>query len=185
VTFCGVVLAGGEGRRFGGLKQLASLAGRPLLQHAVDAANAAPELDRVVVVLGARAAEVAAALSPGRAELVVCDDWAEGMAASLRAGADWSLVTMGDEPRLPPAAVARVVEAARAAPPGTAAVRARWHGTPGHPVALSARLAPRVEDLRGDVGARALFEHERVLDVELGDLGRPLDVDLAGDLPRA
>jgi CTP:molybdopterin cytidylyltransferase MocA len=34
------VLAAGAGRRFGGTKQLADLDGRPLLQHAIDAANA-------------------------------------------------------------------------------------------------------------------------------------------------
>ena len=49
-----LVLAAGAGSRFGGPKQLAPLAGRPLLEHALRAAAAAP-VDRVVVVLAARA----------------------------------------------------------------------------------------------------------------------------------
>src|SRR5690606_36905353 len=83
---CGIVLAGGAGRRFGAAKQLADLGGRPLVQWALDAAMAAQGLDRVVVVLGARADAVRERLVPGRAEIVVCAEWEEGMAASLRCG---------------------------------------------------------------------------------------------------
>ena len=56
----GLVLAAGEGRRFGGPKQLAELDGVPLLQHAVDAMEGADDADPVRVALGARADEVAA-----------------------------------------------------------------------------------------------------------------------------
>jgi CTP:molybdopterin cytidylyltransferase MocA len=52
---CGAVLAAGAGRRFGAAKQLAPLDGRPLVQWAVDAAEAAAGLDDLVVVVGARA----------------------------------------------------------------------------------------------------------------------------------
>jgi molybdenum cofactor cytidylyltransferase len=188
VTVAGVVLAAGAGTRFGGAKQLADLDGRPLLQHAVDVACAAPELDRVVVVLGARAGDVRGALAPGRAEVVVCDGWEEGLAASLRcgvdavAGASWVVVTLGDEPALPVEAIALVVEAALAAPAEVAAVRATWNGRPGHPVALRGDTAARTRDVRGDVGARAVLEGLPVLEVECGDLGAPIDVDTRADL---
>src|SRR3954452_21400996 len=96
---CGIVLAGGAGTRFGFLKQLAPLDGVPLLQYAIDVAVSASGLERVVVVLGAGATEVVEAVEPGRARLVVCQDWSEGMSASLRAGiaacaeADWVVIT--------------------------------------------------------------------------------------------
>jgi molybdenum cofactor cytidylyltransferase len=185
---CGVVLAAGAGRRFGGAKQLAELGGRPLLQHAVDTACAAAELDRVVVVLGARAAEVRQALDPGRADVVDCDGWEEGLAASLRRGveeagdADWVVVLLGDEPDLPASAIARVAQAAASAPPEVGAVRATWDGRPGHPVALRRALAARAAQLRGDVGARALLDVTAMLEVDCGDLGAPADVDTREDL---
>ena len=37
MTIGGLILAAGEGRRFGGTKQLAELHGRPLLEHALEA----------------------------------------------------------------------------------------------------------------------------------------------------
>jgi molybdenum cofactor cytidylyltransferase len=181
----GVVLGAGAGRRFGAVKQLAPWRGRPLLQHAIDAATAAPELDRVVVVLGAHAAEVGPRLTPGRADVVVCDGWAEGLAASLRrgveaaGGADWVVVTLGDEPLVTPAEIAAVV---RATGPAVDAVRATRGGTPAHPVALGRAIADRVATLRGDAGARGLLAGARIAEVELGPRAHAGDVDTPEDL---
>ena len=88
------MLAAGAGERFGGRKQLAPLDGRPLLEHVL-AAMAQTPLDRVVVVLGAHAGEVRAAVPLHGAEPVVAADWAEGMGASLRAGV--AALGFGDE----------------------------------------------------------------------------------------
>lgn len=185
----GLVLAGGAGLRFGGGKQLADLEGRPLVQHAVDAAAAATGLDRLVVVLGADAERVRAALHPGRADVVTCPGWEEGIAASLRrgfevaGGAAWVVVLLGDEPRLPVAAIARIVDAARVAPTDVAAVRARWGGGRlGHPVAMRGALSGRVAHLRGDRGARELLADLRTVEIDCADLGDPADVDVPADL---
>jgi CTP:molybdopterin cytidylyltransferase MocA len=191
VTVCGVVLAAGASRRFGGAKQLAELNGRPLAQWAIDAACRARSLDRVIVVLGARADAIEARIEPGRAQLVRCAGAAEGIAASLRCGfaaaegAEWVVVTLADEPRLPPEAIERVVRAALAAPAEVPAVRARWGTRPGHPVALSARVAARVDALRGDHGARDLIADVACLEVQSEDLGDPRDVDTREDLEEA
>ncbi len=82
----GIVLAAGAGRRFGGAKQLARLDGRPLLAHVLDRAWAVPALDQIVVVLGAHGAAIRAEVDFEGVEVVECADWAEGQAASLRAG---------------------------------------------------------------------------------------------------
>ena len=77
----GIVLAAGSGSRFGGTKQLAQLDGIPLLEHALRAIEAVRAIDRIVVVLGARADEILAGIDFGAAEPVVCADWKEGQAA--------------------------------------------------------------------------------------------------------
>jgi molybdenum cofactor cytidylyltransferase len=179
----GLVLAAGAGRRFGSVKQLAELDGMPLLQHAVDAMLAVPVIDPIRVVLGAGADRVRAAVDLGAASALVCEDWEEGMAASLRCGVRalpgcaWIVVTLGDQPRITPQVIAAVVDRAEGAPAGTAAVRATYDGVAGHPVALGAPLLALVEELRGDVGARELLAHAAVRTLEVGHLCRPDDVD--------
>jgi CTP:molybdopterin cytidylyltransferase MocA len=171
----GLLLAAGEGRRFGGPKQLARVGGRPLIERALAALAG---LDRVVVVLGARAEEIRAGADLGGAEVVVCADWAEGMGASLRAGlaaldgAGEVVVVLADQPFITAAVVARV----RAAE-GDAA-RAVYGGAPGHPVVLRRPVLARAAELRGDQG----FRDVPMTHVECGDLADPRDIDTRADL---
>ena len=135
----GVVLAAGEGSRFGAPKQLALLDGRPLVEHVVETMRAACE--RVVVVLGAHADEVAAGARLG--ETVVCDDWAEGPYASMRCGLaalgdapDAVVIALGDQPGLDAERIAAVL-----ACDGPVA-RARDGGAPSHPIVVRGPLPP-------------------------------------------
>ena len=102
----------------------------------------ASPVGRVVVVLGAGAEQVIATVDPHGAEFIVCERWDEGQSASLACGlAELSdceavVITLGDQPRLSPEAIRRVI-AARAE--GVDAVRATYAGEPGHPVLLERR----------------------------------------------
>jgi molybdenum cofactor cytidylyltransferase len=173
----GLILAAGEGRRFGGPKQLAPLDGRPLIEHALAALSS---LERVVVVLGARADEVRAGADLGTAEVVICEDWAEGIGASLRRGiaalgaVDEVVIALADQPFITPAAVERVRAAA-----GPAA-RAVYGGIPGHPVAIRRPLLDRAGALRGDGGFRDLLDG--VVQVDCSDVADPRDIDTRDDL---
>jgi CTP:molybdopterin cytidylyltransferase MocA len=181
----GLILAAGEGRRFGGAKQLAEVRGRPLLAHAVEAMAAVPALDPVLVVLGARAAEVRGAVDLGRARAVECPEWAEGQSASLRCGLralgdlDAVVVTLGDMPFITPAVIAGVLQFD---PARFDAVRATYHGKPGHPVLLGRALLDRAGELRGDVGFRDLLSGARVREFECGDRCDPVDIDTPDQL---
>lgn len=179
----GLVLAAGEGARFGSEpKQLTEFRGRPLLEHAIAAQCRVPELERVVVVLGAYAEPIKAAVDFMRAEPVVCERWREGQSASLRFGlealhgADRVVVTLGDQPLITPAVVARLA----GQPPGTRAV---YNGRPGHPVVLGPDQIEALLSLTGDRGARELLRGGA--DVELGALGDlSRDIDTPEDLER-
>jgi molybdenum cofactor cytidylyltransferase len=180
----GLVLAAGAGTRFGSPKQLAELEGRPLLEHSIRAMMAAP-VGRVVVVLGSGAEEVVEAVDMHGAEAVVCDRWEEGQSASLATGlaelADCEavVVTLGDQPRLSPDAIRRVI-AARG--PGAAGVRATYGGEPGHPVLLERVLFERMRDVTGDHGARNLLISMQTREVPCEDLGGGQDVDTPAQL---
>jgi CTP:molybdopterin cytidylyltransferase MocA len=148
----GVVLAAGASARMGRPKTLLPFAGRPLLQHAVDAV-AGSRLDELVLVLGAEAEAVRAALALPRAlRVVALADASAGLSASLRAGlaaadprADAGAVLLGDQPGVDAALVDRVADAFLAG--GRPAARpffrdARGRRVPGHPVLLARRLWP-------------------------------------------
>jgi CTP:molybdopterin cytidylyltransferase MocA len=184
----GLVLAAGGGRRFGGAKLAADLGGRPLLDHAVGAMLAAPQIERVVVVLGAHAGEVAARADLAEVETVISEEWEEGISAPLRAGtaaladADAIVVTLGDQPFVTPRAIAAIADQIDA--PGPAA-RATYAGQPGHPVLIKRELFGAIQGLRGDAGARDLLAAAGVRELECGQLCRPDDVDTRDDLEAA
>jgi CTP:molybdopterin cytidylyltransferase MocA len=179
----GLVLAAGAATRFGAPKQLADLDGAPLLEHVLRTMTAAP-VERVVVVLGAGADEVAAGVDLHGAEPVVCGRWQEGQSASLAcglaelAGCEAVVVTLGDQPRISPDAIRRVISARN----GAAAVRATYNGNPGHPVLLERRLFEQLRNVSGDKGARNLLLSVHVLDVPCDDLGGGEDVDTPAEL---
>jgi len=177
------VLAAGAATRFGAPKQLADLDGVPLLEHALRTMTAAP-VGRVVVVLGSGADEVAAGVDLHGADPVVCGRWEEGQSASLAcglaelAGCEAVVVTLGDQPRLSPAAIRRVISSRNDA----AAVRATYNGNPGHPVLLERSLFEQLRNVSGDWGARNLLLSVQVLDVPCDDLGGGDDVDTPAEL---
>jgi molybdenum cofactor cytidylyltransferase len=180
-----IVLAAGAGKRFGGIKQLAPLRGKPLLGHALDAAAAGPA-SRTLVVLGSHAEEIECQIDLGGVTVVHCPDWELGSGASLRSGleavpaeAEAALVSLGDEPFPPPAAAGRLL-AARAA--GVTALRAGYDGRPGHPVLIERALfAPLIESLPG-TRPGVLLEQAGVVAIDCSDLGDPVDVDTPDQL---
>ncbi len=139
---------------------------------------------RVTVVLGAEAERARTLVDELDVAVVVADDWAEGMGASLRAGLrslagsadEGVVVSLVDLPDLVPEVVSRVIGAAA----GPAALaRASYDGKPGHPVLLGRdHWAGVAETAVGDQGARAYLAGGRdVTLVECGDLASGRDVD--------
>ena len=184
-----IVLAAGSSSRFGSPKLLAPLAGRPLLQHALDALAAAA-VDDVAVVLGDEQAEVVRAIAWRGERRVVNERPGDGLSSSLRAGLDAAaedagveavLVVLGDQPTLRPETIRRVVEAAEASP--ALFVRAR-HAVDGAPNPVLVRRAAwaAAAGLSGDRGLGPLLAErpELVLDVPVD--GASPDVDTPGDL---
>lgn len=182
----GLLLAAGAGRRMGTPKALVHDAdGTSWLRRAREALEDGG-CAGTVVVLGAAADEARALLaaSDGPApDVVVADDWDDGMGSSLRAGlqalaagpADAALVLLVDLPDVGPDVVARV----RASCTGPADLaRAAYDGVPGHPVLLGrAHWAGVAEAARGDRGARDYLVGRPVRLVECGDLAGGADVD--------
>ena len=188
----GLLLAAGAGSRMGTPKALVSdddgawlpRGVRTLLEGGCDA---------VGVVLGA-AVDEARPLVPPDVDIVVADDWAAGMSASLRSGlvslastdADAAVVHLVDLPDVGPDVVRRLLRAAGggggSAPGGDALAgalaRASYAGLPGHPVLLGRdHWAAIIGSVTGDQGARDYLRTQGAALVECGDLASGRDVD--------
>jgi CTP:molybdopterin cytidylyltransferase MocA len=146
--------------------------------------------EEVVVVIGARAADVRATL-PLRPWLSIVEatDWSHGMGASLRAGlahatagdGEAALITLVDLPDVGPPVFQRLLAAAE--PGDSVLARATYQGRPGHPVLIGRSWwATAAELARGDTGARELFATRPHRLVECGDLASGADADLAPDV---
>ena len=187
-----MLLAAGAGRRAGGPKGLRrDGSGAAWVRRGLEALLAGG-CDRVLLVVGAAGDEVAALAQDPRLRddpvvVVRCDDWADGLSASLAAGlravtADAALVHLVDLPDVGAAVVQRVLD--RGGRWRNSLARAAYDGRPGHPVLVGAdHLAPLLATLAGDRGARAYLDAHDVRAVECGDLatGRDDDVTPVGD----
>lgn len=176
-----VVLAAGEGRRFGGpVHKLRSvLDGVPVVRRAVDAAVGSG-IGAVVVVTGAVDLDD---LLPPDVAVVHNAGWASGQASSLRAGvaeadrrgAEAVVVGLGDMPFVP-AAAWRAVAAA-----GGDLVTARFSGYRSPPVRIARSLWADLPS-EGDEGARELMRRRPGLVTSVDVEGRATDVDSTIDL---
>ena len=173
----GVVLAAGEGKRFGGPKAPFEWDGERLVDRAVRILGAAG-CEPIGVVLGAWRGHVDHAVT------LINESWSEGMSSSLRTGlswvnedtdADYALITLVDLPGLTSEAIERVVSAA----PGIAV--AVYDGERGHPVRIPREhFRALIDSVSGDEGARSFLVGRSDIDfVEVGDIADGTDLDLA------
>ena len=205
-TVAGVLLAAGEGSRFGQPKALVELNGHTLAERGVNllrAGGAHP----ILVVTGAASVELDGTHS------VYNPAWRTGMGSSLRAAlqalsaaADPGatddaypgpgavnqagtrvgavVVALADQPLVGAQAVARLIAAYR---DGASVAVAAYGGQARNPVLLAREHWPEVmATATGDQGARTFLRArpDLVTLVECGDTGRPDDIDTPADLAR-
>jgi len=186
-VIAGVVLAAGQGTRFGGDKVLATVRGTAIVRHVVDRL-AAGGLSPVVVVGGASADGVRRALAGSDAQVVVNPRPADGMSASLAIGVaalppsvDAFVVALGDQPGIDAAVVRALAETWRDS--NAAAVVPVYRSGRGNPVLFDHTMRQQLAALSGDAGARDLLASmgDRVVRVTV-DADAPRDVDSRDDL---
>jgi molybdenum cofactor cytidylyltransferase len=181
-----IVLAAGASTRFGSAKQLVRVAGRPLLHTAV--ARAADVVGTaVIVVLGARAAELTPLLTHSQSSVVINREWREGMASSIRAGVarlpsscTAVLLMLVDQAAVTAEDLKRLASAWRRQPDYI--VAARYGTTTGVPAIFPRSLFSDLAALRGDIGARVLLQRnpDRVVRVPMASAA--IDIDTPEDL---
>jgi molybdenum cofactor cytidylyltransferase len=182
----GLLLAAGSGTRFGSDKL------RHALPHGVEMAVQAArhlkgEVGRVVAVVRPGADELARQLRNEGCHVVVCDNAAQGMGASLACAAraagkaEGYLIALADMPFIRRSTIGGVRDALAS---GAALAAPYFRARRGHPVGIAGRFYDDLVLLEGDEGAKGLLRmHEDLLvKVPIGDPGVLRDIDRPEDL---
>lgn len=183
-----ILLAAGQGSRFGGEKLLAKLAdATPVGVQSVR--NLKQALTEVIAVTRPEDAEFRALLHAEGIRVEICPRAHEGMGASLAHGvlasydADAWVIALGDMPRIRPATIRQIAVALAAGAEIAAPV---YRGTRGHPVGFSGTQREALAALSGDAGARDILraERSRITLLDCDDAGVLADIDTPADLAR-
>jgi len=184
--YTGILLAAGQGKRFGADKLLHPLAdGIPMALAAARQLQAA--LPNSIAVVADAQSELAGQLARLGLQVVANPSAAQGMGTSIACGvgacpsAKGWVIALADMPWIP-AAVIR--EVAGALGQGADIVAPVCQGRRGHPVGFCARHGAALRRLRGDAGARGIIAaHRATLQlIETAERGVILDIDVPASL---
>ena len=178
---CGILLAAGGARRFGGKKLLAQLPdGIPVVTAA--ARNLMGGLDHAVAVVRPGEAALSRLLVQEGLEVAVCANARRGMGTSLAFGinhardADGWIVALADMPHIQPQTI---IALARSIGAGASLAAPYFAGQRGHPVAFGKKYLDDLLQLDGDQGARKLLmrDSHELVHLDTNDPGILYDID--------
>jgi molybdenum cofactor cytidylyltransferase len=190
-----VVLAAGLSRRMGFNKLLAPVCGKPLLQHVLDLVARVELFSERILVLGYMHENICKGIDRsilGMFRVVVNEGYSEGLSSSVRRAVmeiqgdiDAIMFFNGDTPFVREGTVLKLLDVYRSLKP--LIVAPSYRGVRGTPVLIDLSLRGELLNLRGDVGARAIFHRygDRMFLVDVEDPGVLIDIDTPEDLEKA
>lgn len=183
-----VVLAAGEGRRFGSNKQLALLDGEPLVRRAAHLAHTVCG-ENSLLVTGFESERILQA-ADGYCSRVTCNEkYASGMGSSIAHAAEILadkasalLIILADQPLVTEEHLDSLLQ--RWSGSDTEIVASSYGDTRGAPVLIPDGCFPDLLHLDGDRGAKVLFDDPRFTLESIDFAPAAVDVDTAEDLAR-
>ncbi|BFM14920.1 nucleotidyltransferase family protein [Maricurvus nonylphenolicus] len=185
----GLLLAAGQGSRFGGDKCLAPLAdGTPLVLQA--ARNLQGAVDHLVVIARPGDSALQQLMRDQGFTVVACDKAHLGMAESLKCGvaatpsASGWLIAFADMPFIQPASYQAVADSLSS---DDSLCVPFCQDKQGHPVGFGCGYRQLLLALQGDVGARSILKQypDKIQRLTLDDAGIVWDIDRPEDLQQA
>ena len=163
---CGIIiLAGGASTRLGQPKQLLQYHGKTLLDHSLEEALGA-RADAVVVVLGKNADLLQEEIDKEKVRVVVNNEWAEGMASSVRLGLDALLnskpyidaviLMVCDQPHISSQVLNELITTQQKTTKQI--VTCNYGDSIGPPALFHKKYFRGLMELKGDIGARNIIQ---------------------------
>jgi molybdenum cofactor cytidylyltransferase len=182
----GILLAAGQGTRFGANKLLHPLKdGTPMAVACARHLRAA--LACSIAVVADAESELARLLAQEGFQVILNPRAGEGMGTSIACGvaaspdaSSW-VIALADMPCIPEAVIQAVVAGLDQ---GADIIAPVYQGQRGHPVGFSARHAPALLQLHADAGARGIIaaNNGSLKLIETNDAGVIFDIDSAASL---
>ena len=184
----GIILAAGQASRFGRPKQLLDYNGQPFVRNTALAALGSG-LSPVVVVSGAYADAVEAAVQDLAVIVVHNEQWQSGQSSSIRVGLQHlppetgaAIFLLADQPQVGTPVLRALIE--RHARDLVPIVAPLVNGQRANPVLFDRTTFPQLNSLSGDVGGRAIFSKVPVTYLPWHDKGLLIDIDTPEDLAK-
>jgi molybdenum cofactor cytidylyltransferase len=180
------VLAAGTSTRFGATKLVQTLRGKPLLQHALIAANGVCP-NRVNLVVGHDQQAVLDACGDLADQIIVNSDYRSGLGTSIAAGvrscrasADAILIMLADQPLITAEHLETLIEQWSGAE--NEIVASRFDATYGPPILFPSGAFDALSRLTGDGGAKSLLTNGEFVVRSVGISAAGVDVDTPASL---
>jgi molybdenum cofactor cytidylyltransferase len=185
-TVSAILLAAGEARRMGRLKQLMPLGSSTMVEQTIDNLLAS-SVGEVIVVLGHKAEEVREKIADRPIKIMLNPMYSQGMGTSIAAGlnlvdsqAGAIMLALADQPFVDSPTIDKLIEEFKAHDKGIAIPT--YRGQRGHPIIFSIKYKAPLSGLTSDIGGREIIkEHpEDVLEVAVDCEGIITDIDKPG-----
>lgn len=172
-----LILAAGEGKRMGRIKQLMDFGGSTFLEETIK--KYSTYCQDIVVTLGFHKDVIKKEIKELGFSYQEIEDYKEGMSASFREtrsfNADYFLVTPCDLPLIENYTIEILLKAYRENE-GKIIVP-RFMGKKGHPVVFPISQQSSFKNIKGDIGARDIIKEKGCIYVDLDDPGIIADID--------
>lgn len=184
-----ILLAAGESKRMGKLKQLMPLGNTTIVEQTIDNLLSSG-VSEVIVVLGHKAEEVMKKTATRPIKIAVNPIYHQGMGTSIAAGlnlvdsrAQAVMLALGDQPFVDSQTINRLIEEFDSHDKGIAIPT--YQGRRGHPLIFSIKYKAQLSGLKGNIGGREIIkEHpEDILEVAVECEGIVIDIDTMTQSP--
>jgi len=188
-----ILLAAGESRRMGSLKQLLPFGERTVIETCI-ANLLASTVNEIIVVLGHKAEEIAPTIEKYPVKTTINPEYADGMASSIKAGINVVnnsttafLFALVDQPLIDPTIIDSIIDGYQAnLRSGKKIVIPQYQGKGGHPTIFDAALRDQIQNIDFKVGLKQVKDQHlnQVLYLAVDDPRVVEDMDYWQDYQR-